>query len=82
MSEPIDLQGCERCSKENPIESMTMMDDGWFCAECTADFQKSFASCEHKWEPHTDHMGDDGQYCSRCTGFVRNEDMPLIGLKS
>lgn len=74
----IELQGCERCDKENPIQTMTMMDDCWFCQECVTDFQKHFDACDHKWSPHVDCMGDDGQYCERCSGFVRNEDMPLV----
>lgn len=77
MRDP-DLQGCERCSKEFDIETMSMMDDCWFCESCVADFQKTFDACQHQWEPHTDTMGDAGQYCSKCTGFVRNEDMALV----
>jgi hypothetical protein len=73
-----ELQGCERCREERPIESMTMMDDCWFCAECVADFDKTFAACDHAWKPHTDSMGDVGRYCTRCTGFVRDEDMHLL----
>lgn len=73
-----DMQGCERCQKENPIETMTMMDDCWFCQACTSEFQAAFASCEHNWSPHVDQMGDAGQYCERCTGFVRNEDLNLV----
>lgn len=73
-----DMQGCERCSKEHPIETMTMMEDYWFCAECVADFQQLFDGCNHKWEPHTDTMGYPGRCCSRCTGFVRDEDAHLV----
>lgn len=78
MNEPVDLQACERCSKEHPIETMRMMDDCWFCAACVSDFDKTFAACRHEWEPHADSMGDAGQYCTRCTGFVCNEDMHLF----
>jgi hypothetical protein len=78
MTETIDLQSCERCSKERPIETMTIMEDCWFCQECVDAFQKQFDACDHSWEPHTDVMGDAGQYCSKCTGFVRDEDMPVL----
>lgn len=74
----IELQPCERCSKETNLESMTIMEDCWFCAECVADFQKHFDACDHKWTPYTSTMGDPGQYCERCTGFVCDEDMPLL----
>lgn len=77
MSEQIELQSCERCDKDCSLESMSMMEDCWFCAECTADFQRHFDSCDHKWS-HTDAMGDPGQYCERCSGFVRDEDFPLL----
>lgn len=75
----VELQACERCNTEAPIESCTMMDDAWFCEDCTAEFQKQFDACDHKWSPHTDSMGDVGQYCERCCGFVRNKDMPHVG---
>jgi hypothetical protein len=70
MTDEIDMQGCERCAAELPIERMSMMDDCWFCPSCVADFRKQFDACEHQWEPHTDTMGDEGQYCSKCCGFV------------
>jgi hypothetical protein len=78
VSETIELQTCEHCSKDANIETMTLMDGGWFCAECTADFQKHFAACDHRWSPHTDEMGDPGQYCEHCTGFVRDEDFQAL----
>lgn len=73
MIEPVDLQGCECCPREFPIETMTMMDDCWFCDSCTAEFRRTFDACEHQWEPHTDSMGDRGRYCVRCSGFVMDE---------
>jgi hypothetical protein len=78
MSETIELQACERCSKETSLESMSMMEDCWFCADCTADFQKHFDACDHKWSPHVGSMGDPGQYCERCTGFVADEDFATL----
>lgn len=70
-----EMQGCERCAKEFPIQTMATMEDCWFCEACVAEFQQQFSICSHSWEPHIGTMGDSGQYCSRCTGFVRNEDM-------
>lgn len=78
----IDLQGCEHCSKEFPIEQMSRHEDVWICQECDAAFREHFKTCEHDWEPHVDAMGDDGQCCKKCSGFVRNEDFGLLGLAS
>lgn len=76
MADPIDLQGCEHCEKEFPIEEMTMQEDVWICQGCYAEWKQHFDRCEHSWSPHVSTMGDDGQYCERCCGFVRNEDLP------
>jgi hypothetical protein len=78
MSEQIELQGCEHCGKDHNLETMRMMSDCWFCEDCTADFQKHFDACSHKWSPHVDEMGDPGQYCEHCSGFVRDEDFPAL----
>lgn len=77
MSEQGDLQCCEHCGKEFPIEDMMMMgDSGFFCECCYAEWKVIFDSCNHQWEPQVDEMGDDGQYCTRCSGFVVNESFP------
>lgn len=78
MSEKPDMQACEHCTKEHPIETMTLMEDCWFCHDCTEDFQKHFDACEHQWSPYVDQMGDPGQVCERCSGFVRNDDFPPL----
>lgn len=78
MSKIVDLQGCEHCGNSFPIETMRLMEDCWFCEKCTDDFQNHFDSCDHKWSPYVDQMGDPGQVCERCTGFVRDEDFPLL----
>jgi hypothetical protein len=75
--EPDDLQGCEHCSKEFPIEDMTMMGDCWFCADCYADWKKTFDACEHKWEPDQDEFGEPGKYCEKCHGFGGPSLLPL-----
>ena len=70
-----EKQGCEHCSKEFPLETMSCSADGcWICEGCYADFKKQFDACEHDWEPHTDEMGDEGRVCKRCSGFVLNDD--------
>lgn len=76
MAEPVDLQQCEHCDKEFPIETMTTMEDCWFCEGCVAEWRKVFAACEHEWnpEPYVGVMGDEGRVCNRCSGFVANED--------
>lgn len=74
----VDLCACESCQKESPIETMTMMVDCWFCADCTAEFQATFDACDHSWTPERNANGDDGQYCEKCCGFVCDEDMPLV----
>lgn len=75
MTDEIDLRGCEHCSKEFPVETMSHSADGyWMCEGCCAEFKKTFDACEHEWEPHVDAMGDEGRVCKRCSGFVLNED--------
>lgn len=78
MTETIELQTCEHCSKDFDLESMTLMEGCWFCEGCTADFQKHFDACEHKWSPHVNEMGDQGQHCEKCTGFVCDDDFPAL----
>lgn len=78
MEDTLDMQGCERCSKESRIETMRMMEDCWFCAECTAEWDQRFAACEHQWTPERGCNGDDGRSCARCGGFVSNEDMLVL----
>ncbi len=77
-----ELQGCEHCGKDFPLETMRMMSDCWYCEGCTAEFQKHFDVCAHSWSSHVDEMGDAGQYCEHCSGFVRNEDFPRLFGKS
>jgi hypothetical protein len=72
-----ELQGCEHCGKEVPIESMTTMGDCWFCSPCTDEWRAHFASCKHVFTPSHEH-GDAGQYCEKCSGFVRDEDFLLL----
>lgn len=80
MAEDVDLQGCEACGTEHPIEDMHMMEDCWFCTKCTEEWRAGFAVCDHTWEPHVSTMGDEGQYCTKCAGFVANEDFASLGL--
>lgn len=83
MTEQVELQCCEHCGKEFPLETMRSMDDCWFCAGCTADFQKHFDACDHEWSSDIDAMGDTGQYCQKCSGFVRDDDFDdLFGAPS
>jgi hypothetical protein len=70
MIEEIDLQQCEHCDKQFPVETMTTMDDGWFCEDCMSEWATAFSACEHQWEPYTDGAGDEGRICTRCSGFV------------
>lgn len=65
-----DLQQCEHCSKEFPIEQMTTMSDCWFCQGCYDDFKKHFDACEHEWTPRHNEHGDPGKHCHKCSGFV------------
>lgn len=77
-SNVVEMQGCEHCSKEFPLETMRMMEDCWFCEACTNEFQEAFDTCKHKWSPYTDTMGDPGQVCEKCSGFVNDDDFPLL----
>jgi len=80
MAEKPDLQGCESCDKELPIEQMTSMEDCWFCPGCVEAFQKEFDACDHRWKPHTSTMGEPGRVCERCSGFVADEDAAAVGV--
>ncbi len=75
-----DLQQCEHCDNEFPIETMTSMEDCWFCERCVSAWRKEFDSCSHAWTPHVSVMGDEGRYCGNCSGFVANEDAAELGL--
>lgn len=79
-SEEVDMQACESCSAEHPIEEMHLSEDCWFCTSCIDEFKKHFDACKHEWEPHVSTMGDEGFYCSHCAGFVATEDFPDAGL--
>lgn len=80
MSEPIDLQQCEHCDKEFPIETMTSMEDCWFCGTCVDAWQKRFDACDHIWTPYTSTMSEPGRICERCSGFVADEDVASVGV--
>jgi predicted nucleic acid-binding Zn ribbon protein len=83
VTAPVDIQGCENCSNEFPIETMRMTDDGcWICSGCDSEFRQHFSSCGHQWESHVNSHGEPSQYCPKCSGTVRNEDMALLGPKS
>jgi hypothetical protein len=69
-----DLQACEHCRKEFPIEEMLSMSDFWICSGCYAEWKQTFDACEHQWEPHESEFGEPGKYCGRCMGFVVDEE--------
>lgn len=64
-----DLQGCESCSKDFPIETMTMMCDCWFCEGCYKEWKAEFDACEHHWTPEDSEFGEPGRYCDKCSCF-------------
>lgn len=65
-----DLQGCEHCGNEFPIEDCHMMVDTWICDRCYREWKAEFDTCDHEWEPETDQYGDPGRFCRKCHGFV------------
>lgn len=67
--ENVDLQGCEHCGKEFPVETCHMMSDVWICDGCYKDWKKIFDACQHEWEPEESEFGEPGQYCHKCCGF-------------
>jgi hypothetical protein len=77
MADEIELQGCEHCQKEFPIEEMTMMPDCWICQSCYDGWKQHHDKCQHSFVPHVAD-GDEGQYCERCCGFVRTGDFQWI----
>lgn len=78
MSEAVEMQRCEACDADVPLETATLMEECWFCPACVAKFLETFRACQHEWEPHVDSMGDPGWYCCRCAGFVNAEDFPAL----
>lgn len=74
MGEPVDLQQCEHCDKELPIETMSMMEDCWFCESCVKEWREEFDACKHEWRPYVDQMGDEGRICDHCNGFAVNKN--------
>lgn len=81
MSEPIDLQGCEHCGKEFPIEQCTMMVDCWYCESCCAEWRAIFDSCEHDWRDDYQD-GEKGVLCRKCNGFMPDFEMTTPGGKA
>lgn len=77
----IDLQGCESCGKQFPIEAVSMMEDCWYCEPCIAEWRAEFDACNHEWSPHVDCMGDEGKLCSRCSGFIADDASPTQHMK-
>jgi len=73
MSE--DLQGCEHCAKEFPIETMTMMGDYWYCQGCYDEWKAHFDACDHHWTPEESEFGEPGRYCDKCSGFQLLDDV-------
>jgi hypothetical protein len=71
-----DLQACEHCRKEFPIEDMTTAGDCWICPGCYTEWKQTFDACKHEWEPHENEFGEPGKYCGRCMGFMVDEEKP------
>ena len=82
MPEPVDLQQCEHCDKEFPVETMTMMEDDWICDGCYKEWRAEFDACNHVWKPHTSTMSEPGRICERCNGFVADEDAPSLSVQA
>lgn len=80
MTEKPDLQQCESCTKEYPIQSMQMMEDNWICEDCYVEWKAEFDSCAHRWKPHTGTMSEPGRICERCSGFMADEDAAIVGV--
>lgn len=64
-----ELQGCEHCSKEFSLETMTMMGEYWFCQGCYDEWKSEFDACVHHWTPEESEFGEPGRYCDKCSGF-------------
>lgn len=74
MTDEIEMQGCEHCSKEFPLDQVTMMGEYWFCHGCEAEWRAVFDACEHQWEDSSDD-GVQGTYCPKCSGFIEGAVM-------
>lgn len=72
--EPLDMQACEMCQKERPIEAMQLMEDDWICEDCYVAWKAEFDACDHVWKPHTSVMSEPGKICEKCSGFVADPE--------
>lgn len=81
LSSVVEMQGCEHCSAEVPIEDAVYSEGCYFCPKCYAEWKAHFDTCEHSWEPHYDEYGTPGRYCNKCCGFVADEKPPLTAQK-
>lgn len=78
MPDEADLQGCEHCGKEFPIEQCVLMPDCWICERCYADFKAHFDACQHEWEPQQSEHNAPGRYCHKCSGFQCLADVAVL----
>ena len=69
IPDPVDLQGCEHCGKEFPLDECVTMVDCWYCDGCYKEWKAVFDACQHDWEPELSEFGEDGRYCHKCSGF-------------
>lgn len=80
-TETTDLQGCEQCGKQVPIEDAIPTADGcYLCAGCDQNWRALFDACQHQWKPRTNEWGESAAVCGRCSGTVALEDFPSLGL--
>lgn len=69
-AEAIEVQACEHCQKEYPIEQVHTMEGCWICDGCYAEWKAEFDACDHDWAPDHDEFGEPGKACRKCSGFV------------
>lgn len=73
-----DMQRCETCPSDHPIEEMERHGEVWLCPKCSRDANEAFLACDHSWRPDFDEHGEPAQYCGKCGGMVPNDDFETV----
>ena len=67
-----EMQACEHCGSEVPLDDAVSSEGCWYCPKCFEEWRAEFDACEHDWdaEPYYGEHGDEGRLCKKCSGFV------------
>lgn len=73
-----DMQTCETCPAEHPIDNMRCHGEVYLCPKCSGEAYEAFRTCAHNWRPETDAFGDAVQRCNKCGGDVPDDQFERI----